>query len=563
MLVSHSKLVPLSRHSHLPELMNFVTLFRPLRVIPNFLDSSLNGLDWGAMSKMFSECLSPVSAHGSLESVIAPYCSLTSHASVTGLPGPSTNYDPRTLFGAGEEGQVDTAYSNMVGPSDAADEWGDKGGRKERMQVLKAWIGTRRRSSLGRMHPGVDGFEDTLEKGTNKRQLIPGSVTVSRTAKEYAFSDDSDDSSNEGGSDEHARTAWKFFGVGEPDDECNTWLSPSPESASRVLSGEGVVDMGTLPIPTSSPLPRERRLVGDNDGKERAIEHASQEDLPLGDLVGLSLGKVPTEIALPSVILEASGMTSSLSPFVSPFVSFDDARLSGQARANEVVGFDSQPFASLDNIVLSKRSQDLDSPHPLAQHSSQSQKVSQLRGKTFLSTQSIGDVGPRTDVEHEDEAPRLKRRNIDREESNGMMHEKEDTRTRSNNSSDNKPVNPQTAARRAERALRRRITEKLCLARPDLAVQAHVSRRGSKSRVAPSSLAAKSTFTTVEERPVEVDDGPGMGMTVAGEDTKMDWKKSRRLAERVREAVRRGERASDVLPRLTCLERWYAERERS
>ena len=138
---THLKLVPLSHHSPLPELMNFVTLFCPLRVVPNTLNPALNGLNWGAMSKMFSGCLSPASALGCLVSVMAPPCPLTCHPSVTSLLGPSTKYDPRTLSTLGEE-RVDTAYSNLVGPSDVADLWGNKGGKKVRTEVQRAWIGT-------------------------------------------------------------------------------------------------------------------------------------------------------------------------------------------------------------------------------------------------------------------------------------------------------------------------------------------------------------------------------------------------------------------------------------
>ncbi|KAF8121744.1 beta-lactamase-like protein, partial [Boletus edulis] len=143
-----SLLVPLSRHSPLPELMNFVTLFRPLRVVPNTLEPSLNGLDWGAMSKMFSGCLSPASTPGSLASVMAPPCPLTCHPGVTSLPGPSTKFNPRTLSTAGEEKHVDTAYSNLIGPSNDAEQWSDKGGKKVKVEVLRAWIGTGRRKSL-------------------------------------------------------------------------------------------------------------------------------------------------------------------------------------------------------------------------------------------------------------------------------------------------------------------------------------------------------------------------------------------------------------------------------
>ena len=47
------KLVPLHRHSTLPELQDFVGLFRPRRLVPNFLEPSLRGLDWACMPRMF------------------------------------------------------------------------------------------------------------------------------------------------------------------------------------------------------------------------------------------------------------------------------------------------------------------------------------------------------------------------------------------------------------------------------------------------------------------------------------------------------------------------------
>ncbi|KAI0040827.1 hypothetical protein FA95DRAFT_1527241, partial [Auriscalpium vulgare] len=52
-------LVALSRHSCLPELRNFVSMFRPRRVIPNTLDPALHGLDWKCVNRMFEGCFSP------------------------------------------------------------------------------------------------------------------------------------------------------------------------------------------------------------------------------------------------------------------------------------------------------------------------------------------------------------------------------------------------------------------------------------------------------------------------------------------------------------------------
>ncbi|KAE9391021.1 hypothetical protein BT96DRAFT_945667, partial [Gymnopus androsaceus JB14] len=57
--VVRSLLVPLSRHSPLPELQSFVSLFRPRRVIPNTLDPSLRNLDWAAIDRVFRSCCRP------------------------------------------------------------------------------------------------------------------------------------------------------------------------------------------------------------------------------------------------------------------------------------------------------------------------------------------------------------------------------------------------------------------------------------------------------------------------------------------------------------------------
>ncbi|KAH7101295.1 hypothetical protein BKA62DRAFT_192624 [Auriculariales sp. MPI-PUGE-AT-0066] len=51
--------IPLIRHSPLPELQDFVRMFRPKRIIPNTLDPALNGIDYSALPSMFSDCLGP------------------------------------------------------------------------------------------------------------------------------------------------------------------------------------------------------------------------------------------------------------------------------------------------------------------------------------------------------------------------------------------------------------------------------------------------------------------------------------------------------------------------
>ena len=631
---------------------------------------------------------------------------------MTSLPGPSTKYDPRTLTTAEEH--VDTAHSNVIGPSDVADQWGDKGGKTVRTEVLNAWIGTGKRKSLRRMGRRAnedDGAVLKNDTGDHGLEVGPSRVASSSgkpptTPKRFRRNDDSDGSSDSGGSDDHARTAWKLFGIEEQDDACKTWSSPLSQSHSQILP-EAVVDMRTPPTPTSSPLLRERQLRWNNKGKERAIEHASDSGLPLTTPVNPSLERTPTEIVLPPVKPDPSGLTSFLSGRTSPFVSFDDTRFSGQPleeQQNKAVGSDSQPFACLDNVVLSDLSQDLVAFHPLTQRQSQSQPMPRLHERSVSIIQNVGSVHTMADMENVGEAPPAKRRRIDREESKIKVGEKDNmldlvggeventhstpcgrdetcelsyksftglTRTPTLPSVMNKdgkeaslpptssalkmegasevfsqsspaptatisfpvrkriedranyvgktasvsgrgvssprtsrqlrpglapcstsaivrgpvlavertstiietsaatlnasgaPVSPRTAVRRAERAERRRITERLRLARPDLVERAQASRRDSQAGLE-RTTASTTVFTSTSPSAY----GMHMGrreasveneMNVTEEDANMDWDKSHRLAEKVREAVKRGESPSTVLPRLGCLKRWYAE----
>ena len=97
--------------------------------------------------------------------------------------------------------------------------------------------------------------------------------------------------------------------------------------------------------------------------------------------------------------------------------------------------------------------------------------------------------------------------------------------------------------------MRRQTTEKLRLARPDLAIQPQLPRQESR----PVGQEAVSTLNSILPT-----NGRGLeaGVDEMDEDVEIDWEKSYQLAEKVREAVRRGDRASEVLPRLTCLDGW-------
>ncbi|KAF8333246.1 beta-lactamase-like protein [Cantharellus anzutake] len=57
-----SLIVPLARHSGLPELQRFVSLFRPKRIVPNTVLPQYHGADWACIPMAFGHCMSPGAA---------------------------------------------------------------------------------------------------------------------------------------------------------------------------------------------------------------------------------------------------------------------------------------------------------------------------------------------------------------------------------------------------------------------------------------------------------------------------------------------------------------------
>ena len=258
--------------------------------------------------------------------------------------------------------------------------------------------------------------------------LASTSAIVPKTPKRYVPSENSGKSLDEGGSDDHVRTAWKLFGAGELVGASKTWVSPSPQSQAH-FRAEAVVDMGMLPMPTSSPLLHGRQLEGSRKGKERAIGQASLSDLPLAMPDKAGFGRAPTEIVLPVFTPEPFRLTSFVSACMSPFVSFGDVRFSNSSLeeyTKEVVGSDLQPFSCLNNVVLSDPSRNLVSSLHLMQHQSQSQQVSQLHRGDLSITKDIGNIILEWNTKNVDKALPLKRRRMDGEETEVKMDKKGD-----------------------------------------------------------------------------------------------------------------------------------------
>ncbi|KIK34668.1 hypothetical protein CY34DRAFT_622927 [Suillus luteus UH-Slu-Lm8-n1] len=131
--------VPLERHSPLPELLNLVSLFRPLRVVPNTLVPALGGLDWTAMNAMFKECMAPPIYD--LGDPIPKELNMsgTVHSSVLDL----TDLDLA---------DTDPAMKNLVGDSAEleAQKWVDDGSMRRRLEVLRGWLGPKEKGVVDR-----------------------------------------------------------------------------------------------------------------------------------------------------------------------------------------------------------------------------------------------------------------------------------------------------------------------------------------------------------------------------------------------------------------------------
>ncbi|KAI0086911.1 hypothetical protein BDY19DRAFT_859766, partial [Irpex rosettiformis] len=130
-------LVPLFRHSPLPELRAFVSLFRPTSVVPNTLDAGLNGLDWLCLPSMFTDCISSNSSV--MREEIRTYLATRAKSSwKTLLPDLDT--------------EEDVAFKNLEGEDvlKDAERWADSG---------------KTRIRLGKMLPYLEGPEKDFVDG--------------------------------------------------------------------------------------------------------------------------------------------------------------------------------------------------------------------------------------------------------------------------------------------------------------------------------------------------------------------------------------------------------------
>jgi hypothetical protein len=379
-------LVPLERHSPLPELLNLVSLFRPRRVVPNTLMPALGGLDWIAMNAMFKECMTPP--------IYDCGDPIPNELNLPGIVHPSV-LDLASL----DLTDTDSAMKNLVGDSAEleAEKWADDGSVRRRLEVLRGWLGPKEKGivdqALGRLPNPLSEYEGSSPLSSRNNSALKNPKRTTKTHMQVKrYTEDSDDSSDDDGSDAHTKTARLLFaGDYSVEESIKSWLSSSPlrisggdaqiigaENLSRVqesmAAATAEVDVQapvsvqtndaapvpaitpsvnqSLPTPVSSPDLRPR----DIKGKAKEIEGQTNAEI--------------TDFSLPP---SSPQVFRSSSPAPCPQISYPFSQISRHAtktllapdklseghsltRAQSVMSMSTytSPFASLEDVVMAE-----------------------------------------------------------------------------------------------------------------------------------------------------------------------------------------------------------------
>ena len=186
------QLVPFSRHSPLPELRAFVSLFRPVRVVPNSLNPSLRGLDALCIPHLFANCLS---SH--------PSSSFTSFADAL--------VEGNIEIG---EDDNDATLQNLVG--DGADTiartWADSARILDKLAVMEPFL-TGKLRDVVRRTLGVPSLQTEDGDGNGAISILQRMRDARRIKSCRVLERESDRETQSEDEEAHARTAKLLFGV--------------------------------------------------------------------------------------------------------------------------------------------------------------------------------------------------------------------------------------------------------------------------------------------------------------------------------------------------------------
>lgn len=364
-------LVPLERHSPLPELLNLVSLFRPRRVVPNTLVPALGGLDWTAMNTMFKECMAPpIYDRGDH----IPYeldSSEIAHPSVLDLASLDL-------------ADTDPAMKNLVGDSAEleARKWADDGSMRRRLEVLRGWLGPKEKRivdrALGRL-PNSRSEHGGSSPLSSRNNSAP--QTHKRTTKTHMqvkrYLHDSDDSSDDDGSDAHVRTARLLFaGDYSMEESIKSWLSSSPSrisgSEAQIIGSENLGPVQELSIATAT---------AEADVQDPALESSVQ--------VPVSVQTNDTAL-VPAITLSAD--QSLPTPVSSPDLRLRDVKGKGK----EIEGQRNADFTDFSLPPSSPHTLRSSSPTPFPRPSDPLIHISQHTPTTLPAPNELGEGEPLT-----------------------------------------------------------------------------------------------------------------------------------------------------------------------
>ncbi|KAH7878102.1 uncharacterized protein C8R40DRAFT_1168145 [Lentinula edodes] len=275
--VVRSLLVPLSRHSPLPELQAFVSLFRPNRIIPNTLDPSLKNLDWAGIDRVFESCCrKPQHTSANFHHAIPP--APIAHEFDLGLFQPQSDDDEDDIavknIVADATNDADLkaramAKKWLVDPGYGLDPSALKGRNGRRVDVLRSWLGLRKWDNHQGSSPlthsdaakGKQKVEDRRQSqsGQQKSRGIPRDVR-NRSSSDNEFDSSADE-------DNHARTAHKLFA---PSDEGKDHLVQKYwESSSFSFQLSDEEDVAEVQVSLTPNAANERRLEPGQQSKIR------------------------------------------------------------------------------------------------------------------------------------------------------------------------------------------------------------------------------------------------------------------------------------------------------
>ncbi|KAF5361843.1 hypothetical protein D9756_002075 [Leucocoprinus leucothites] len=518
-------LVPLSRHSTLPELQAFVSLFRPKRIVPNTLDPRLQDLDWFCIDRMFEGCL--------FENADADHTKL--------LPFQSNPLDS----------DEDISIKNIVGCGDVAEmalRWADSGKIRRKLEIARDYLKPLERVMVDRVLGPSASFHGSppLMIGIEKEK--------ERAAQDWRY--DTDEDTDDDDDDERGHTAHKLFaslaGVDEKATSCRL-SSPASDKeepqASKITVTPGQsyfpntpfgksVSIPQILIPVSSPFRPTERAHPSRIQQLATPSPTHRHQIPV-KRYDLDAEKV---IASPICLQSSSPLQTIFSPSVAASKSKVPARYSLKS-----------PLAEQKNRISQDINSCLTPPFPVP---SRSPKQIRLEYPTLPAFVSRVPNGFSPDINNQ-----------------SMTHKsaalaKSLLGLPSRRSSHRRSTPTKPRVERAHFYLQRiKIGERLAKSRPEAVASSYATKREkllaryvkleTKESYA-RAVAKKGGVAGIENTAMSRESIRGLRVeptvlsfeTVDDDDGGMDWNRSRDLADVVRSAIANGQPIS--LPTLKC-----------